>query len=157
MKTFGLARIGRDVEVRHTAQGEAVASLALAFNYRNKGEKATQWIEASLWDKRAEALAPYLRKGGLIAVTVDDVHIETYAGKNGTGTKLVGRVSDVELAGGGQEAAEQPKPAPVRTAPKPVAASSGFDDMDSDIPFATSSMYYDMTTSKARRMARNEF
>ena len=137
MKAFGLARIGRDVEVRFTANGEAVASLALAFTYRLKGEKATQWVEASLWGKRAEALAPYLRKGGLIAVTVGDVHIETYEGKNGTGTKLVGRVSDVELAGGGQEAeqAEKPKPAPVRTAPQPVAASSGFADMDSDIPF----------------------
>lgn len=135
-KTFGLARIGRDVEVRFTPNGEAVANIALAFTYRNKGEKATQWVEASLWGKRAESLAPYLRKGGLIAVTVDDVHIETYEGKNGTGTKLVGRVSDVELAGGGQEAdtAEKPKPAPTRTAQKP-AASSGFDDMDSDIPF----------------------
>ena len=136
MKAFGLARIGRDVEVRFTPNGEAVANLALAFTYRLKGEKATQWVEASLWGKRAESLAPYLRKGGLIAVTVDDVHIETYEGKNGTGTKLVGRVSDVELAGGGQEAdtAEKPKPAPTRTAPKP-AASSGFDDVDSDIPF----------------------
>lgn len=137
MKAFGLARIGRDVEVRFTANGEAVASLALAFTYRLKGEKATQWVEASLWGKRAEALAPYLRKGGLIAVTVDDVHIETYEGKNGTGTKLVGRVSDVELAGGGQEAeqAEKPKPAPARAAPKPVPASSGFESMDDDIPF----------------------
>lgn len=136
-KTFGLARIGRDVEVRFTANGEAVASLSLAFTYRLKGEKATQWVEASLWGKRAEALAPYLRKGGLIAVTVDDVHIETYEGKNGTGTKLVGRVSDVELAGGGQEAeqAEKPKPAPARAAPKPVPASSGFESMDDDIPF----------------------
>lgn len=136
-KTFGLARIGRDVEVRFTANGEAVASLSLAFTYRLKGEKATQWVEASLWGKRAEALAPYLRKGGLIAVTVDDVHIETYDGKNGTGTKLVGRVSDVELAGGGHEAeqAEKPKPAPARAAPKPVPASSGFESMDDDIPF----------------------
>lgn len=136
MKTFGLARIGRDVEVRHTPQGEAVASLALAFTYRNKGEKATQWIEASLWGKRAEALAPYLLKGGLISVTVDDVHIETYEGKNGTGTKLIGRVSDVELAGGGQAQEQQAhRPAPARVAPKPAPAASGFDDMDSDIPF----------------------
>jgi single-strand DNA-binding protein len=135
MKAFGLARIGRDVEVRFSPNGEAVANLALAFSYRLKGEKATQWVEASLWGKRAEALAPYLRKGGLIAVTVDDVHIETYEGKNGTGTKLVGRVSDVELAGGGQETEHAEKPAPVRTAPKPVAVSSGFEDMDSDVPF----------------------
>lgn len=158
MKTFGLARIGRDVEVRHTAQGEAVASLALAFNYRNKGEKCTQWIEASLWGKRAEALAPYLLKGGLISVTVDDVHVESYEGKNGTGTKLVGRVSDVELAGGGQAAEPAaPKPAPVRVAPKPAAASSGFDDMDSDIPFVSCSMAYDMTTRKARKLASYDY
>ena len=136
MKTFGLARIGRDVEVRFIPNGEAVANLALAFNYREKGEKCTQWVEASLWGKRAESLAPYLKKGGLISVTVDDVHVETYEGKNGTGVKLVGRVSDLELAGGGQsgEQAEKPKPAPQtrQTAPKP---SSGFDDMDDDIPF----------------------
>jgi len=33
-------------------------------------------------------------------------------------------------------------------------AASGFDTMDDDIPFATSSMYYDMTTSKQRRMGK---
>ncbi len=135
MKAFGLARIGRDVELRHTAQGEAVAGLALAFTYRGKGEKCTQWVEASLWGKRAESLAPYLRKGGLIAVTVDDVHIETYEGKNGQGTKLVGRVLDIELAGGGQPSEQAPKPAPVRQAPKPTAPASGDFETDGDIPF----------------------
>lgn len=131
MKTFGLARIGRDVEVRFTPKGEAVAGIALAFNYQNKGEKCTQWIEASLWGKRAESLAPYLRKGGLIAVTVDDVHVETYEGKNGSGTKLVGRVSDIELAGG----SPSEKVAPVAAKEVAKASGSGFDNMDSDIPF----------------------
>jgi len=133
MKVFGLARIGRDVEIRHTQGGEAVASLSLAFTYRNKGEKATQWVEASLWGKRAEALAPYLMKGGLISVTIDDVHIETYQARDKEGVKLVGRVADVELAGGKRD--ESPKPAP-RPAAKPAPANSGdFSDMDSDIPF----------------------
>ncbi len=136
MKTFGLARIGRDVEVRFIPSGEAVANLALAFNYREKGEKCTQWIEASLWGKRAESLAPYLKKGGLISVTVDDVHVETYEGSNGKGVKLVGRVSDLELAGGGQsgEQADKPKPAPQPRQAAPKQAS-GFDDMDDQIPF----------------------
>lgn len=137
MKVFGLARIGRDVEIRHTAQGEAVAGLALAFSYRNKGEKATQWVEASLWGKRAEALAPYLRKGGLISVTVDDVHIETYQGRSGEGHKLVGRVADVELAGGGDKQEAAPASKPVQQAPKPTPANpGGFSDMDDDVPFA---------------------
>ena len=135
MKTFGLARIGRDVEVRFSPKGEAVANLALAFNYQNKGEKCTQWIEASFWGKRAESLAPYLRKGGLIAVTVDDVHVETYEGKNGTGTKLVGRVSDIELAGGAQSAKVAPVAAKEVAERKSASASSGFADMDDDIPF----------------------
>ena len=141
MKSFGLARIGRDVEVRTTAQGEPVASLSLAFSYGRKGEdgrRPTQWVDAALWGKRAEALAPYLLKGGLIAVTLEDVHIETYQGKNGEGVKMVGRVMDIELAGGKQtdgerpSAAQRPRPAPVAFA---TPVSSGFDDMSDDIPF----------------------
>lgn len=137
-KMFGLARIGRDAEIRFTPGGEAVAGLSLAFTYRVKGEKMTQWVDGSLWGKRAEALAPYLLKGGLVAVTLDDVHIETFRKGDGSeGVKLAGRVSDVELAGGGerQDALRQaPAPQPVRQAPKP--AGGGFEDMDDvDIPF----------------------
>lgn len=46
-------------------------------------------------------------------------------------------------------------PMPTRTtAPAGGSMDAGMDD---DIPFATSSMFYDMTTSKARNMARYEF
>lgn len=53
----------------------------------------------------------------------------------------------------------KPKNEQAKQAPKPAGAAqgSGFDDMDNDIPFATSSMYYDMTTSKQRRMDRHGF
>jgi single-strand DNA-binding protein len=128
MKAFGLARIGRDAEVRYIPSGEAVASLSLAFTRRVKGEKLTQWVDAALWGKRAESLAPYLLKGGLVAVTLDDVHIETYQGKNGEGHKLSARVLDLELAGGG-EAAEKPAAKPATRAP-----AASFED-DSDVPF----------------------
>ncbi len=37
------------------------------------------------------------------------------------------------------------------------AAAPAAEVMDDDIPFATASMYYDMTTSKERRMGRTEF
>ena len=157
MKSFGLARIGRDAEIRRTPNGDAVANLSLAFSYGRKvdgGNRPTQWVDASLWGKRAEALAPYLLKGGLIAVTLEEVHIETYHGKNGEASKLVGKVLDIELAGGGERAAPAQRPvAPVRQQPA-APGGSGFDDMDDDIPFASSSMAYDMTTSKQKRMAR---
>lgn len=165
MKAFGLARIGRDAEIRHTAGGDAVASLSLAFTYGRKGEdgkRPTQWVDASIWGKRAESLAQYLTKGSLVAVTLEDVAIQTFNKSDGSvGTKLAGRVIDIELAGGNQSAAAPAAPPPPpRPTPRPTAppAGSGFDDFESDdIPFITASECFDMTTSKSRRMNRTDF
>lgn len=41
-------------------------------------------------------------------------------------------------------------------APRQAAAPS-FDDMDTDVPFVSASMHYDMTTRKARKMARYDY
>ena len=139
MKAFGLARIGRDAELRKTQSGESVIGLSLAFSYGRKdadGKRPTQWVDATLWGKRAEALAPYLQKGGLVAVSLEEVHMETYQNKGVEGHKLAARVVDIELAGSkdsGAAPAPQRPPAPPRAAPAP--ASSGFEDDGSDIPF----------------------
>lgn len=130
-KLFGLARIGRDAEIRYTNSGDAVCSLSLAFTYGKKGndgKRPTQWVDAAMWGKRAEALAPYLLKGGLVSVTLDEVHIETYEGKNGTGYKLAAKVIDIELAGGEKSRVSEP----VKVTP---TEKSNFDDLDEDIPF----------------------
>ena len=138
MKAFGLARLSRDAEIRTTSQGESVATLALAFSYGRKGsdgKRPTQWVDGALWGKRAEALAPYLLKGGLVSVLLEDVHIETYQGKNGEASKLVGRVVDVELAGGGERTAS-PAPAPApRAAPAAAPSFAGDFDDGGDVPF----------------------
>ena len=130
---FGMARLGRDAEVRHTANGDPVASLSLAFNYGKKGadgKRPTQWVDGSLWGKRAEALAPYLLKGTMLAVTLEDVRIETYKSQTGEGHKLAGNVTQVELAGGNQAATSPaPRPAPRQ------AQSGGFPDSLDEIPF----------------------
>lgn len=139
MNAYGLARLGRDAELRTTGNGDSVATLALAFTRRVKGEKLTQWVDGALWGKRAEALAPYLLKGGLVAVTLEDMHIETFTGKNGEGHKLAARVIDVELAGSKDGSAAAPAAAPrAAPAPRPAPAPSGghgFDDMGEDVPF----------------------
>lgn len=138
MKANGLARIGRDVELRHTPNGEAVANLSLAFTYGKRGadgKRPTQWVEAALWGKRAESLAPYLLKGQQVVAYLEDVSIQTYRKQDGTdGVKMAARVGDLELIAG-QGEAQQQAPALTR-APAPAArAPSGFDDMDDDIPF----------------------
>lgn len=140
----GLARLGRDAELRTAGSGDSVTNLSLAYNYGRKGQdgnRQTQWVEASLWGKMAEALAPYLKKGGLVDVIVEDVHMEQYEGRNGTGWKLTGRVMKIELAGSRQDNAGQPQQhqtpaAPSHSQPQTPAPRNpppgGFDD---DIPF----------------------
>ena len=137
---IGVFRIGRDAELRFTQGGDPVASLALACNYGKKGEdgnRPSQWIDASLWGKRAEAMVPHLTKGGMIYAVIEDVHIETYEGKNGKGSKLVGKIMEIEFAGGKRPEAKQSTAsdyAAAKSGSRPVPKSS-FDDLPDDLPF----------------------
>lgn len=93
-------RIGNEPQLRFTQGGDPVMGLSLAYSYGRKGndgKKPTQWLDATLWGKMAEALQPYLVKGSQIVATIDDLHIEEYEGKNGPGHKLVGRVVSLQL------------------------------------------------------------
>lgn len=133
---IGLARIGRDAEIR-TVGGESVCNLSLCFTRwdAKTKERVAQWVDGTLWGKRADTLAQYLVKGAQVCVTLDDPHIQQFEGKNGTGHKLVGRVSTIELAGGrGDGVAPATKPAPA-PAPRPTSSDNGFDDMADDIPY----------------------
>lgn len=142
---FGLARIGLDAELRYTSDGTPVLGVALAFNYGKKGQdgkKPTQWVEASIWRQRAEALAPYLLKGTSVSVTVDDIHIETYQRQDGgAGVKLVGVISAIDFAGAPaqeqtQSQAQRPAaPARQERQAAPQAPAANLADMDDDIPF----------------------
>jgi single-strand DNA-binding protein len=138
MKANGLARIGKDAEVRYTPGGAAVANVSLAFTYGKKGDdgkRPTQWVDASLWGQRAESLAPYIKKGGQIVAYLEDVSIQTFTKGDGTqATKMVARLVDLEFVSGGEQASSQPKPQP-RPQAAPQSQGSGFDDMDDDIPF----------------------
>lgn len=151
MKLIGLIRLGRDAEIRYTGDGTPVATLAGAWNYGRKGDdgnRPTQWADLALWGERAEKLSEWLLKGQQLMIVADDVHIQTYERRDGgSGAKLVGRVESIEFAGpkpeqgGQQQPAQQRQQAPAhrQAAPqqqKPAPkTSTGFDDMDDDIPF----------------------
>lgn len=67
-----LGNTGRDVELRYTPQGTAVANFSVASNtVRNTAEgqkKKTDWYNVSAFGKQAETLAKYLQKGSQILV-----------------------------------------------------------------------------------------
>jgi len=125
----GVFRIGRDAEVRTAGTGDAVCNLSLAYNHGRKGEdgnRPSQWIDASLWGKRATSLAQYLVKGQMIYAVINDPHIEEFKKADGSkGIKMSGSVGEIELIGGGQR-----KPVEQKESPK-----ADFSDLGEDLPF----------------------
>ena len=148
---IGLARIGRDAETRYTAQGDAVTELSLAFTYGKKdqdGKRPTQWVKGSFWGQRGEALRPYLLKGTMLYVVIDEAHVQTFQKQDGShGAALVGKINSVEFASrpdtAGQsqsQAQQQHQPAQQQRQQRPSApaappSAGGLADMDDDIPF----------------------
>ncbi len=66
-KVFLMGRLTRDPELRYTPQGTAVAEFGLAvnrvYNSGNERKEETLFIDVTVWQKRAETVTKYLKKG----------------------------------------------------------------------------------------------
>ena len=71
-KVILLGNVGRDVEMRYTASGEAMANCQVAtsseWKNRESGERqsATEWHRCVAWGKLAELIGQYCRKGSTV-------------------------------------------------------------------------------------------
>lgn len=92
--------IGKDAEVRSAGQSN-VCSFNVASSRKDgrTGQEQTTWLRCSLWGKRGESLAQYLKKGTPVTV-IGEMSTEEYQGK----TQLNVRVDDVKLQGGARAA-----------------------------------------------------
>ena len=66
-----VGRLTRDPELRYTPNGNPVArfSLAVDRSFRGpNGERQTDFIRCSCWNKTAELVSNYLQKGRLVAI-----------------------------------------------------------------------------------------
>lgn len=127
--------LGGDAKLnRVQSSGLDVCNFSMANNIGTKDNPKTQWVECALFDKRAVALAPYLKKGVKVAVT-GRITVEAYASKS-TGeprATLRVNVSEIDFMGGGEQQQGSPQPARERQAAAQPARSP--DDMDDDLPF----------------------
>jgi single-strand DNA-binding protein len=146
-------RVGRDAELKTTVGGTTLANFAVASSRKYNGEEKTTWFDCTLFGKRAESLAQYIKKGDQIAVA-GSCELQTWVGGDGkAGAKISVNVNDVALMGGNSSNQQQPQqgyqqqPAQ-QQAPQQMAqpqqqqqqAPQGqsfddFDDFDDDIPF----------------------
>jgi single-strand DNA-binding protein len=115
-----LGNTGRDVELRYTPQGVAVASFSIASNsVRNTAQgnqKKTDWYNVSAFGRQAETLAKYLTKGSQILVR-GKLTFNPWLSRDGEARVSADVVlQDFEFAGGNavksiSEAAEEEIPA----------------------------------------------
>ena len=67
-KWIGCGRITKDIEIRYTQSGKAVAGFSLAINEGYGEKKRTEYVDCVAWEKLAENLAQYQSKGSLVLV-----------------------------------------------------------------------------------------
>src|SRR6476469_2994242 len=68
-KIIIVGNLGRDPELRYTAQGTPVCTFSVATNERRKDKNGemqdqTTWFRITLWNRLAETASQYLQKGG---------------------------------------------------------------------------------------------
>lgn len=69
-KVILMGNLTRDPELRYTPQGTAVTDIGLAVNdNRSKSEQQkTTFVDVTFWDKSAEIICEYMKKGSSILV-----------------------------------------------------------------------------------------
>ena len=122
--------LGKSAELRMTGSGLAVISFTVAVNERQRQQDGsysdyTNWLDCTMFGKRAEALQPYLAKGTKLSL-VGHLRQSTYERDGQKRSRVEIVVDDVELM---NTRREQQTADP---APQAVEASSVY---DSDIPF----------------------
>jgi len=158
-KVILIGNLGKDPEVRYAPSGSAICNVTIAtsrqWKDKTSGERQeeTEWHRVVFYDRLAEIAGEYLKKGKSVYIEgrlktrkwtdkegVDKYTTEIIAQEM---TMLGGREGGG--GGGGDEMGAAPalrSAPPVRSAPAPAPAakpaarsSTGFDDMDDDIPF----------------------
>ena len=137
-KAIIVGNLGRDPEVRFTADGRAVARFSVATTERwtdqqGQRQERTEWHNIVVWGKQAETCGQYLSKGRQVFVE-GSIRTRNYDDKTGQKryiTEIVAR--DVRFLGGGGGAARATDQ--TFTAPAGEDATQTPPDTEDDIPF----------------------
>jgi single-strand DNA-binding protein len=129
-KVIVLGNLGKDPELRHLPNGDAVCNFSLATTESwkdkdgNKQDK-TEWHNVVIFRKLAEIAGEYLKKGRPVYIEgrLQTRKWQDKEGKDRYTTEIV--ADQMQMLGSRDEAKEVAK----------TPALANFDDMESDIPF----------------------
>ena len=136
-KAIIVGTLGQDPEVRHSAKGNAVASLSVATSEQWKdkqGQKqeSTEWHRVVIFGKLAEIAGQYLTKGSQVYLE-GKLKTRKWQDKQGQDRYTTEVVVDgfggvMQMLGGGNKQSQQQPDKPQQQAPQEA-------DFDDDIPF----------------------
>ena len=115
-KVLLLGRLGQDIELRHTSNGDAVGTVSMAtsetWKDKNSGDRKekTEWHRLVIWGRRAEGLKDYLLKGTQIYVEgrLQTRQWEAKDGSKRSTTEI--RVDNIEFIGGSRGSGDRSAP-----------------------------------------------
>ena len=153
-KVILIGNLGRDPESRSFPDGGTICNVTLAttrrWKARDSGEmqEETEWHRVVFRDRLAEIAGEYLKKGRPVYVEgrlktrkwTDKDGVEKYTTEIvAEQMQLLGSREGMGEAGdsgyGGEERSARPASRAPAGRPAPQKSSTGFDDMDDDIPF----------------------
>ena len=107
-KVFLMGNLTKDPEVRYTPSGKAYARTGIAVN-RPFNKEAVDFFNLVAWEKRAETMGNYLRKGSRILIE-GRLQTSSYEkdGVKHSGIDII--VDNFEFAGGSRDDKREDKP-----------------------------------------------
>ena len=121
--------LARDAKINSTEKGDSVGSFSVGVKSGYGDKAVTNWINCSLWGKRADSLAPYLMKGQGVAIS-GELSLRKYKSKDGSeGASMEVRVQDVTLIGSKEDRAPMTPQMASKSIPKGDGGFDAFEDV----------------------------
>ena len=99
--TIIVGNVGKDPEMRYTPQGKAVAEFSVAVNRKRGAETETTWFRVTCWEKLADTVNKYLKKGRQVMVIGDQLKASAWVGQDGEARATLELTArDVRFLGG---------------------------------------------------------
>lgn len=136
-----VGRIVRDPELKRTSSGTSVTSFTLAVDNpsRNGADKTTSFIPCNCWNKTAENVAKYTKKGSLVGVD-GRLNQRSYEDRNGGKRSVVEVIAEsvqfLESKNGSESSGFTPNDMPTDNGSdnSPIT-HEGIDASDDGLPF----------------------
>lgn len=143
-KVMLIGNITRDIELKHTPKGQAVADLGLAVNEKYKTadgqvKETVTYVDVVLWGKQAEIAAEYLAKGSPVFIE-GRLQLDQWESDGQKRSRMRVRADRMQFlpnggrkadaTGGGASRERSPRP---RTDDRPPECAESF--ADDEIPF----------------------